>query len=146
MVRAGVKENSVPDDCVLVLDRRLLPGERIDAAVAALEDRLRGAMPPEIDLQLAPITRGFEPSEIDRSSPFASRLVAAVSAVGAPCGLVGLPYASDVSELIIGAGMEAVTFGPGSAAEAHCANERVSLKQVRCAALAVTLLATELLG
>jgi succinyl-diaminopimelate desuccinylase len=146
MVRAGVKENSVPDECTLVLDRRLLPGERVGEAVALLESRLRAALPQEVGIEVTPMTRGFEPSEIDRSSPFAARLAAAVGAVGGPpCALVGLPFASDVSELILGAGIEAVTFGPGSLAEAHCADERVSLEQVRRAALAVTFLAAELL-
>ena len=146
MVRAGVKENSVPDECVLVLDRRLLPGERIDAAVAALEERLRAATPAGISLELSQITPGFEPAEIDHSSSFALQLVAAVGAIGGPpCELVGTPYASDVSRLILDAGMDAVTFGPGSATETHCADERVSLEQMRQAALAITFLACELL-
>ena len=62
VARAGVKENAVPDDCLLVLDRRLLPGESIDGAIAALEDGLRGVVPPEIGLEVSRATRGFEPS------------------------------------------------------------------------------------
>ncbi len=146
MVRAGVKENSIPDECTIILDRRLLPGERIDTAVAALDARLRTVVPAGIAVELSQVTPGFEPAEIRGTSPFASRLVSAVGAVGGPpCALVGMPYASDVSQLVLEAGMEAVTFGPGSAADTHCADERVSLAQVRHAARAITWLAYELL-
>jgi succinyl-diaminopimelate desuccinylase len=146
MVRAGVKENSISDECALVVDRRLLPGERIGVAVDALEARLRAVLPADIVLEVTQVTPGFEPSEIDRGSPFASRVVAAVEAVGGPtCALVGLPYASDVSALILGAGMEAVTFGPGSIAQTHCPDEFIELSQVRQAAHAVSFLAHDLL-
>lgn len=147
MVRAGVKENSVPDECVLVLDRRLLPGEQLGAAVEELEARLRAVVPADIVLEVSQVTPGFEPSEIVSSSPFAARLVDAVLATGGPpCKLVGMPYASDVSELILGAGMEAVTFGPGSAAWTHCADEHVPLAQMRQAAQAIALVASDLLA
>jgi acetylornithine deacetylase len=147
MVRAGVKENSVPDDCELILDRRLLPGERVSDVVATLEARLRHVVPPEIGLELSQVTRGFEPSEIAASSSFATRLVAAVQETGGPpCGVVGMPYASDVSELILGDGIEAVTFGPGSAAFAHSADERVPLVQVQQAARAIARVALDLLA
>jgi succinyl-diaminopimelate desuccinylase len=147
MVRAGVKENSVPDECELVLDRRLLPGERVSDVVATLESRLRGVVPAEIGLEVSQMTRGFEPSEIAASSSFAARLVAAVEETGGPpCALVGMPYASDVSELILGAGIEAVTFGPGSAAFAHSADERVPLLQLQQAALAIARVGLDLLA
>lgn len=146
MVRAGVKENAVPDACELVLDRRLLPGERIDGELALLGERLRNVVPAGIGVELTSITPGFEPAEIDSASPFAARLLAAVDATGGPrASLVGTPYASDVSRLILDAGIEAVTFGPGSAADTHCTDESVELGQVRSAALAVALVACELL-
>jgi succinyl-diaminopimelate desuccinylase len=147
MVRAGVKENSVPDECEVVLDRRLLPGERVSDVVATLEARLRHVVPPEIGLEISQVTRGFEPSEIAASSSFATSLVNAVEETGGPpCALVGMPYASDVSELILGAGIEAVTFGPGSAAFAHSADEHVPLVAVQQAARAIVRLALDVLG
>ena len=146
MVRAGVKENSVPDEAVLVLDRRLLPGERIGGELAALEARLRGVLPAGVELELEAITPGFEPAEVGASSTFAARVAEAVGAAGGPpSALVGTPYASDVSRLILEAGIEAVTFGPGSAADTHCTDESVELAQVRAAALAVALVSCDLL-
>ena len=147
MVSAGVKENSVPDSCVLVLDRRLLPGERIAAELEALERRLRAVVEDGVDVELSQVTAGFEPAEIDSGSPFALQLAAAVDAVGAgvPPSVVGLPYASDVSRLVLDAGIEAVTFGAGSVAQCHCADEWIALDDVRHAALAVALVACDLL-
>jgi succinyl-diaminopimelate desuccinylase len=147
MVRAGVKENSVPDECELILDRRLLPGERVSDVIATLESRFRDVVPPEIGFEVSQVTRGFEASEIAAGSPFAKRLVAAVEDTGGPpCAMVGMPYASDVSELILDAGIEAVTFGPGSATFAHSADEHVPLAEVQQAARAVARLALDLLA
>ena len=57
----------------------------------------------------------------------------------------GTPYGSDVRNLVNDGGIEAITFGPGNVAECHCADERVSIAEVREAALVTTKVATELL-
>jgi succinyl-diaminopimelate desuccinylase len=148
MVKGGVKENAVPDYCELVLDRRLLPGETVEGEMDALRSRLEEitSSDPDFEFEISRFPNAFEPAEIDRDSHFAKHVLAAVEEVtGAPTEIYGTPYASDVRNLVNDAGMEAVTFGPGNVGECHCADERVSLKQVRDAALVTAKVASDLL-
>jgi acetylornithine deacetylase/succinyl-diaminopimelate desuccinylase-like protein len=149
LVRGGVEEFAVPDYCDLTVDRRLLPGETVDGELESLKGRLRSIVDtdPEFDFEISALPYRFEPAEID---PGSSRLVnsalGALHAVtGRPGELYGTPYASDVSTLIIEGGMEAITFGPGNVAESHCADERVSLHELRDAARVTAKIAVELL-
>jgi succinyl-diaminopimelate desuccinylase len=59
--------------------------------------------------------------------------------------ITGTPYGSDVRNLVNDGGIEAITFGPGNVAECHCADERVSMAEVRDAALVTAKVTAELL-
>ncbi|MEA2320916.1 MAG: succinyl-diaminopimelate desuccinylase [Solirubrobacteraceae bacterium] len=148
VVRAGVKENAVADHCDLLLDRRLLPGETIDGELEELRARIAQASRGVEGFE-AEVTRfelGFEPAEIDHDSAFAKSVAATVGEVtGQAAEIYGTPYASDVRNLVNDAGMEAITFGPGNVAECHCANERVSLQQLRQASEVLAKVAQDLI-
>jgi succinyl-diaminopimelate desuccinylase len=148
VVRAGIKENAVADHCDLLLDRRLIPGETIEGERAELERRLSalGDDDPDFSCEVTSFEFGFEPAEIPADSRFAAIVADAVKDVTGTRGEIwGTPYASDVRNLVNDAGMEAVTFGPGNVAECHCANERVSMAQVRQAAEVIARVAREVL-
>lgn len=148
MVSAGVKENAVSDYCDVTLDRRLIPGETVEGGLRELEARLDAVrrVDPEFDFEIRLWDNSFQPAEIRPSSPFARRMAGIVERVtGTECEIYGTPYSSDVRNLVNDAGMEAITFGAGSVAECHCANERVSIDQVRAAAVAIATVARELL-
>jgi succinyl-diaminopimelate desuccinylase len=148
ILRAGVKENAVPDYCDVVVDRRLLPGETVDGEMEALRSRLEEIHKGdgEFEFEISKFPNFFEPAEIAPESPLAKRVLDTVEEVtGNRTEIYGTPYASDVRNLVNDAGMEAVTFGPGNVAECHCADERVSLTQVRDAALVTAKVASDLL-
>jgi succinyl-diaminopimelate desuccinylase len=71
-------------------------------------------------------------------------LGAAEAVTGAPQEPWGTPFSSDIGDLV-GAGIEAVTFGAGNVAECHCADERVEIAQVRDASRVLALATTQLL-
>ena len=147
IVRGGVKENSVPDYCEVVIDRRLLPGESIDGELAALRARLEPIRKsdPDFDFELTRYRIAFPPTEIDPESHFSKLVLRAAEAVtGSPQEPWGTPFSSDIADLV-DAGIETLTFGPGNVAECHCADERVSVRQVRDAALVVAKVARDLL-
>ena len=147
-VHAGVAENSVPDYLDLTLDRRLLPGERIEDDVERLRQKLAEIRlsDADFDFEIAPTGGSFEAAEIDPDSAWARTVLDAVGEVtGNTTPAWGTPYSSDVRNLINDAGIEAVTFGPGDVAECHCANERVALQELRDAALTLAKVTTELL-
>ena len=148
VIRAGVQQNAVPDYCDVTLDRRLIPGETIDGELEALRSRLARIREsdPDFDFELLRSENAFEPAEIPTDSPFAHRVAAAAEAVtGRPTEIYGTPYSSDVRNLVNDGGIEAVTFGAGNVAECHCANERVSIQQLREAAVTTAHVARELL-
>ena len=140
MVRAGVSENTVPQSCELTVDRRLLPGEDIEAARAEIrecvERVLRGSA---ITFELETLPMRYEACETDPNSPFVQHVMRQMSATlgGGPSRLIGTAYSSDMRVLINDAGMEAVTFGPGRLADCHAVAERIDIRAVAKAAHAV---------
>ena len=132
IVRAGSQPNSVPAECTITVDRRLLPGEDPHEELAALRARL--AHLPDVDIALR--DSYFRPAEVSGDSGVV-RLLSSSSAriAGRAPELVGAPNATDCSVLISKGNMEAVVFGPGDPAECHCVNERISEKQLRDGAL-----------
>jgi succinyl-diaminopimelate desuccinylase len=148
VIRAGVKENAVPDACEVTVDRRLLPGETADGELEALRTRLDRIRDEDerFEFEISQLRYAFEPAEIDPESGFAKQVQRAVEEVtGDTHPITGTPYGSDVRNLVNDGGIEAVTFGPGNVAECHCADERVSIPQVRDAALVTAKVAADLL-
>lgn len=147
MVRAGVKENSVPDQCEIYIDRRLLPGETADADREALLGLLAPvrAAEPGLDFELV-TDYALEPAEIDPRNGFVERMLDAVRAVtGKTTEVWGAPFSSDVSNLVNDAGITAVTFGPGDTRYCHCADERVPIRELVDAAVTIAKVVTDLL-
>jgi succinyl-diaminopimelate desuccinylase len=148
VVSGGVKENAVSDYVDVTVDRRLIPGETVDGELEDMRGRLQAvqAADPEFDFEVRLWDKYFEPAEIAEDSPFARQMAGIVERVtGTECEIYGTPYSSDVRNLVNDAGMEAITFGAGNVAECHCANERISVDQVRAAAIATATIARELL-
>lgn len=133
VVRAGVKENAVADFCDVHLDRRLIPGEDIDAELNDIVQRLEPLRSddPDLDFEVSHAPYPYEPADVGLESAFAARMrEIAGRALGEPPALIGTAYSSDVRILVNEAGMDAVTFGPGNVAECHCVDERVSVHQL----------------
>ncbi len=148
VIRSGMSEAAVPDYCDITVDRRLLPGETVQGELATLEQRLARIkdVDAEFDFEITAAKYSFAPAEIPPDSTFAHRVVDAVGEItGSPGEIYGTPFASDVGSLVNDAGMEAITFGPGSVAECHCSDERVSLGELKSAALVTAVVAADLL-
>ncbi|HPT18588.1 MAG TPA: ArgE/DapE family deacylase [Methanothrix sp.] len=74
MIRGGVKENIVPDRCVLRGDRRVIPEERMEDAMAEIE----GALMPlkeRLDLKFYP---GYPPMSVNIDHPWVDEVRQAV--------------------------------------------------------------------
>jgi succinyl-diaminopimelate desuccinylase len=148
VVRGGVAENAVSDQVELYVDRRLIPGETVEAELAELTARVQAARPAdtEVQVEVSVFENAFEPAEIPADASLVGRLVRSHERVtGTPAEVYGAPFASDVRNLVNDAGIEAVTFGPGNVAECHCADERVALAQLEGAARTIADVAAELL-
>jgi succinyl-diaminopimelate desuccinylase len=148
VVHAGVQHNAVADFAELTVDRRLIPGETQATVRAELEAVIEraGCRSAGYGCTLSPLHHPFEPAEVSDSSPFVALLQRARrEACGSEAAVTGTAYGSDVRNLILDAGMEAVTFGPGDPRFCHTVDERISLSDLRAAALTMTAVAYELL-
>jgi acetylornithine deacetylase/succinyl-diaminopimelate desuccinylase-like protein len=117
----GTQANVVPDQCSILLDRRTLPGEteagvrreinallrRKRLTVAYVHDKLPPCLPLETNPRL-PLVARFLHSVGQRR-------------------LLGVRYFCDASVLAHG-GIPSVVFGPGDIAQAHTADEWISLE------------------
>ncbi len=134
--------HTVPDRVRLVLDRRLLPGQEPDEAVAAIRAALDGLAPYTIAV------RGGAYQYACKLAPDAAlaRLaVGALRAAGARGETFYLPAALDGGYLRR-SGAEALMLGPGDPAQAHTADEQVALDDVVLAAEAYYRLGEAYLG
>jgi acetylornithine deacetylase len=127
----GTGVNIVPDRCTIEIDRRTIPGESPEAALA------------ELDAALGRLD-DTDASMIERDDPFVvdwaldtPRDAAVVRAATAACRdvlgsaeVVGVPYGTDASKLSALAGIPSVVFGPGSIAQAHTDDEFVPIAEL----------------
>lgn len=136
VIQGGVQVNSVPDRCSIEIDRRLLPGERADVAVARYEELL-GALK-----QAHPGFEGFiesPPLLVDEGldTPEGAAIVQharrVLGRLGHADGVCGVPFGSDASKLSR-AGVPTIVFGPGSIDQAHSVDEYVELAELEKAA------------
>lgn len=132
VIKGGVQVNFVPDSCVIEIDRRLLPGERVDAILTHYQQLLDGlkARHPGFDATLeTPPLLTDEALETPVDSPpvlVAGDVLRELGLNGEPAGV---PFGSDASKLSR-QGLPSVVFGPGSIDRAHAAVEYVETDQV----------------
>ena len=83
LVRAGVKENAVPDYTEITVDRRLIPGETIEGELELLTAHLARVKErePDFDFDVRAWPNAFEAAEIPTDSSFARQMVETVEAV-----------------------------------------------------------------
>jgi succinyl-diaminopimelate desuccinylase len=136
---AGTKENVVPEDATLTVDRRFLPSEsaaEIDDEIASLLAAVEADHDVETEWRR---TRTYESAEIPVDSPVAEALRDSSERLAdvdrAPWGITA---STDVRNLVNDAGMEAVTWGPGELDQAHSYDEHVDLGEVATAHDALT--------
>ena len=122
-ISGGTQPNIVPDGCVISIDRRTLPGEtensvrreiatllqakKLSAKISSA--KLAPALPLETDFKL-PIVQTFLRAAKQKKS-------------------LGADYFCDAAVLSAG-GIPSVVFGPGDIAQAHTADEWISLAEL----------------
>lgn len=131
-IRGGVQVNIVPDECVIEIDRRLLPGERADAVLAHYQSLLEGLKREHesFDAVMEPPMLVDEALETPSDSAPARVAASVLERMGLDATPCGVPFGSDASKLSR-QGVPSLIVGPGSIDRAHAAVEYVELDQVR---------------
>ena len=128
IIRGGVQVNFVPDLCTIELDRRLLPGETAEAALAEYQEML-DALPGVTARNVQPLLLVDEALDTPPEATVAQVAAQTLAAMGLNAELCGVPYGSDASKLSR-AGIPSIVFGPGSIDQAHAADEFIETDQV----------------
>jgi len=119
-IAGGSQPNIVPDRCLISVDRRTLPGETEPAVCRQIEHLLRGRrlLAKVTGQKLAPCM----PLETNFKLPLVRQFLQIVGQARP----VGVNFFCDAAVLSHG-GIPSVVFGPGDIAQAHTADEWISL-------------------
>jgi acetylornithine deacetylase len=132
-IEGGTSVNTVPDFCIIEVDRRLLPGESPVQAHGDFEHFLRGQPSLDFPITCEPLWLSCPALNPTGSEGITRRLAAAIDSVRGSHDVRAVPFGTDAST-ISEAGIPAVVFGPGDIAQAHTADEWIDLNEVEYAA------------
>lgn len=134
LIKGGRELSSYPDQCVLWVERRTIPGETPESVEAELT-RILDTLRSEDASFNAVLRRGLDrmPLETPPDSVIGRSIqAAAASVLGHVPQTAGVPFWTDAA-LLSAAGIPSLLFGP-SGAGAHAAEEWVDLKSVESCA------------
>ena len=133
IIEGGIAPNVVPDSCVVTFDRRLVPGESVEAALAEVDAVLEALRETEgIDAVRSNSWLELPPVEVPDDSPLVQSGLSAERHAGDPSAHAhGVPYCTDANVLTGGAGIPSIVLGPGSIDQAHAPEEWVDVRQIR---------------
>jgi acetylornithine deacetylase/succinyl-diaminopimelate desuccinylase-like protein len=148
-IHGGTGGSIVPAECVVVADRRLLPGESTDAVLDELRERVAGLRLDDrgltVDLVMPMEMPAFQTSADSELARTADAALADAGGPGLPLG--GWTAACDGGFVARDLGVPVVVLGPGSATtQAHRADESVAIEELLVAARAYALTALRMLG
>jgi succinyl-diaminopimelate desuccinylase len=143
-IHGGVAVNVIPDECVVEVDRRTIPGEEpaaVDAELRAAVERVV-ARHPGLRVEVEPPFVAEPALGTPPEAAVVQALAAAATRVLGRAPLLGVPFGTDAGALAE-VGIPTVVFGPGSIDLAHTTEESVALADVARAAEILALLADQ---
>lgn len=152
LIEGGINTNVVPDKVKIRLDRRMIPEENPEAVEADLRGVIEGAMKayPAARVSINRILLARPLTPLPGSETLSAALTKHASAVfGEEIGIKGVPLYTDARHYA-DAGVPIVLYGAGPRtiieANAHRADERLPLEDLRKATQVVALALADLLG
>ena len=134
--------HTVPDLVEIVIDRRLLPGDDPEEALADIRRALESIDGWDIELEPGPL---MYPSDVPPDSPFVDTLRAAFAAAAHPNPSLSYSHGCIDAGLFSSRGIPAVMLGAGEQEMWHTIDESVALAAVALSARVYTAVALDLL-
>ncbi len=132
-IAGGAGPNTIPERCTVGFDRRLVPGETPESALAELRALLAAMpLPDGIRAEITDASISGGPVGADPDGPLAQAVLAGARRHRPASSIIGVPYGTDASHIAL-YGVPTVIFGPGDIAQAHAAVEWVDLAEVNLA-------------
>lgn len=129
-VQGGTGWSTYAEQCVVHLERRTLPGETGEQALAEMQQLLDALHAARPTFRATVEASGSQPPlDLPLDAPLVAQVVAACHAHGLPGAVEGLYCWTDAA-LFAQAGIPALCFGPGDIARAHSATEWVEVEQI----------------
>jgi acetylornithine deacetylase len=125
-IDGGRQPNIVPDHCDILVDRRTLPGETVAGVRREIGTLLKAQK------LTARISNDKSVPCLALETDFQLPLIRSFCAVTGQTRPVGVHYFCDAA-VLAAAGIPSVVFGPGDIAQAHTADEWISLNQLESA-------------
>jgi len=145
-ISGGEKVNVIPASCIAEVDRRTIPGEKIEdieAQVQVAIDRARERF-PDIDARIE-IPHFGTPFEVSLDAPVVTEMVrASGEAQGSEAEIIGFRGSSD-ARFFAEHGASVCVCGPGDITVAHTARESIDLDELERGAIAYALAFARLL-
>jgi acetylornithine deacetylase len=136
VISGGLSVNTVPARATIEIDRRIIPGEDGETAYRQVVDYVTHRTELGASLEHErPYLEGRSLSD-GPNKVLAGQLVDAARRVRGQAAEIGVPFGTDAAT-IAGAGVPSVVFGPGSIAQAHTADEWLSLDELTAASEAL---------
>jgi succinyl-diaminopimelate desuccinylase len=133
LITGGEAPNAVPASCRITVDRRLVPGETAESALAEID-----ALLAKFNADNAPVTAAIAecapstggPSQTADTDPFVISCQHALDGVGADSTLDGLIVNCDMTHFRA-AGIPTVVIGPGELEVMHVPDESIDINELR---------------
>ena len=130
-IRGGTGFNVVPAECVIGIDRRVIPGENHEELLEVFDSMLAGL---DVTLERRDPFLITAPLDTPLTDPVVRALKQArEEATGREAEPVGVTFGTDASALAP-VGISCVVFGPGSIDQAHSDEEWVGIEEAAVAA------------
>jgi acetylornithine deacetylase len=129
-IAGGVGMSTYPERCDLSIERRTLPGETADQALAEITEACSriSKSNPSVDARVT-LRTAQVPSDVPQDSEVVRTVRRAIEQEGLPSRIEGLSAWTDAA-LFNAAGIPTVCFGPGDIALAHAAEEFVPVDEI----------------
>lgn len=140
MINAGIKENVIPDRCEIVLDRRLVPGEtksEVTKELRLLFDKKK------LNCEITQLG-SRKPVELSNNSVLPRTILDVMDQMNIQSNTICFTGATD-NEHIFSNSVESLVWGPGDLSFAHSVDERISINDMKNAAIALGLVVNKLL-
>jgi acetylornithine deacetylase/succinyl-diaminopimelate desuccinylase-like protein len=127
VVQGGVKTNVVPDECSMMLDRRLIPEETVQEAFSEIRSVVEMLQRDDPEMQVH-LTQhlGIEAASITADSLLSQTVAICHTQVyGRQPNIVISPGFNDTHYMIRQMGIPALTYGPGTTGTAHTPDEYI---------------------
>ena len=134
LIGGGTRQNTIPESCFVVCDRRLIPSEdsqKADREVAAILEQLKRDL-PELNCETIEVLASTVPSQTDTDQAIVQVALEVTSEVrGIQSQPQGFNAGCDMSKFVTVAHIPTVICGPGSLQQAHTPDEFVAIEQLQ---------------